>query len=57
MRRGNHEVTASINNTDGVNNTDAVNIEDLDNTGKMLSSEDMDDYDPHKHRNRPTPTS
>lgn len=53
-RKENHEVTAGgINNTDGVNNTD-----DVGNTGKMLSlSEDTDDYDPHKHRNRPNPTS
>ncbi|XP_011864106.1 PREDICTED: proton-coupled amino acid transporter 1-like isoform X3 [Vollenhovia emeryi] len=48
-RKENHEVTAA-----GVNNAD-----DVEKTEKMLhSSEDGgDDYDPHKHRNRPNPTS
>jgi len=51
MRRKNHEV--GINNTDNVDNTD-----DVDKTERILpSSEDTDDYDPHKHRNRPKPTS
>ncbi|KAL0120248.1 hypothetical protein PUN28_008127 [Cardiocondyla obscurior] len=50
----NHEV-----NVDGKNSTDNVNnTEDIDNIEKMLSaSGDPDDYDPHKHRNRPNPTS
>lgn len=55
MRRENNEVTV-----DGVNNIDDVNrIDDVNNTESMLpsSDNDMEDYDPHKHRNRPNPTS
>lgn len=55
MRRENHEVTTDdLNNIDDVNNTD-----DVIKTERILLplSEDTDDYDPHKHRNRANPTS
>ncbi|KAG5307196.1 PREDICTED: proton-coupled amino acid transporter 1-like [Acromyrmex echinatior] len=42
-----NEVTADcVNNTDGVNNVENI-----------LSQTEDTDYDPHKHRNRPNPTS
>ncbi|XP_012531465.1 proton-coupled amino acid transporter-like protein CG1139 [Monomorium pharaonis] len=37
---------------------DGVNTDGINNTETMLSpTEDMGEYDPHKHRNRPNPTS